>query len=252
MVAGRRTNFVNMVITPCKQRTILPSLNIARDSAWRAQLERLEQLGIASAAMIFRGAASDERREAYRLLERSTVTSVPYVGLQAGMESWELDFLVTKRSTEWFSAVASDSAYAFLTSVQQYADKFLIENPIRHSDAGAFSEPALDRSGAAGICLNLATLERKRVSDRSRYDSMLFVLDHHPIKVTKVSSVPIRWYRRLFQNQNRPGKLSSLTELSYLKHVPTSLLANMVVMEFDNTIDEQLEAGRYFSFVTRR
>lgn len=222
---------------------IFLSIQVSPATPWREYLGSLEALDIKEIAFFLDVASSDERREFYRLLEKSHVTAIPYVQVSAEMEAWEFDYLATNYNTVWFGLTVSNRSFGFLATVPKYADRIIFENPLERKYSNLFSDEALTRAGANGVCLDVATLERDRVQNNKKYTLSIHALDHHSLQVTQIRPVSNRWYRRFIFKEMR--RLTSLTTLKYLKYVPPAQIAPLLVLDMDNTPEEQVEIREY-------
>jgi len=222
---------------------IFLSIQITPATPWRDYLSALDALNLKEIAFFLDKASLDERREFYRLLEKSQLTSIPYVQVSVDMEAWEFDYLATNYNTKWFGLTVSNRSFGFLATIPKYAAQIIFENPLENKYTSLFSDEALTRAGTNGVCLDVATLERDRTQNKKKYTVSIHALDHHSLQVTQVRPVSNRWYGRLFSKEMR--RLTSLSTLHYLRYVPQAYIASFIVLDMDNTPEEQIEIREY-------
>jgi hypothetical protein len=54
-------------------------------------------------------------------------------------------------------------------------------------------------------------------------------------------------FKRIIKSDKR--RLTSLSDLHYIKHVPSSYLGSLIVLGVDNAIEEQLEIKEYLNLL---
>ncbi len=225
------------------QKNIVLSVRVKSGTDWRAAFEQAGSLAVTEVALFLDGANRDERRDFYKELEKSNISSVPYVQCSADMEVWEFDLLTTNYQTKFFSFAVSNKSFGVLTTFSKYAEQIIFENPLEKKHEILFSDEALTRAGADGICLDTATLEYDRLHDEKKYMTTIHSLDHHPLRVTQIRPIANAWYRRIIQKEMR--YVSDLKTLRYLRHIPAVYFASTIVLDLDNDIAEQIEIREY-------
>jgi hypothetical protein len=231
-----------------KKKNILVSLMIKPKLDWRDDLDNLTSLALTEIALFFDAVTIDERREVYRLLESSGLKNIPVVHITNDWQSWELDYLTTTYQTALFILAIDNKALLFITSSADYAEKIILTNPATLKFSSLFTDEILTRSAVSGVCLDLKILEQNRRSNNKKYQTTIHVLDHHALKATSLGPVSDHWFKNLLTPQNR--HLTSLTELNYLKNIPSNCLAEMIIINCDNCLAEQIEIKKYLeSFI---
>lgn len=226
-----------------KEKNILLNLIIKPTLNWRDDINNLTILGITELALSFDSLTIDQRREVYRLLEPIGLKSIPLVHITSDFESWELDYLATTYKTNLFSLTTDNKALLFITSSVDYVENIILENPTTTKFSSLFTDETLTHALVSGICLDLKVLEQNRRSNKKKYQTTIHVFDHHPLKATFIGPISNHWYKNLFNPKNIT--LSSLTELSYLKNIPTTYFAETIIINCDNSLEEQIEIKKY-------
>jgi hypothetical protein len=224
-------------------KKILLSISASPALPWRDDIEKIRESNLDECALFLDKLGIDERRELYKALETLNSLVIPFVRLAADMEIWEFDFLTTKFQARIFSCPAEPKFLALTASFQKYKPLIALENPLRDSHKALFTDEALTRNEYSNICLNLAVLERDRRRNKKKYDTSIHTLDHHTLVATQLSPLPSAWFRRILAFHSR--RLTTLSDLQYLRHIPAPQLAATLIIASENTLDEQLEIKEY-------
>ncbi len=224
-------------------KNILLSISGSPSLPWRDDIEKIRESQLEECALFLNKLPIDERRELYKALETLNGLVIPFVRLAADMEAWEFDFFISTFKTNIFSCPAEPKYLALIASFQKYKPLIALENPMHDAHKALFTDEALTRNEYSGICLDLAILERDRRRNKKKYESSIHTLDHHPLVATQLSPLPSAWFRRLLALHSR--RLTTLSDLQYLRHIPAPQLANILIIASENTLDEQLEIKEY-------
>lgn len=226
-----------------KQKKILVSLMARPNTKWREEIARLSNLGISELALFIDVFTLDQRKEVYRLLEASGIKSIPYVQMANNFEEGEIDFLVTTYKTEVFGLSLDNTSLALIASLTKYIALIAPENPANKKFAPLFTDEALSRLNIAGVCLDLTTIESDRLHAKKKYELEIHTLDHHVLLATQIGPISENFFKKSFQIKSR--RLTSLADLHYLGHIPKAYLADLIVLELENSLEEQLEVKTY-------
>lgn len=224
-------------------KKILPGFSVSPKIPWQQSVNQLSQLQVLETALLLADSFLEDRRALYRLLKETPLASVPFVQLAFDMEEWELAYLTEEFGTEIFALPTKNRTFGLLARLDNYAPRFVFENPVESQDRDLFTDEVLTRAKINGVCLDVAVLERDRQHDEQKYNKTVQTLDHHPLRATKIGPVPNAWYKKIIKGWDR--RLTSLTELSYLKHLPATYVAPLIILAVDNLIEEQLEVKSY-------
>lgn len=219
------------------------------DSDWRGALSSVASLGITEIALFLTALDFEGRRDLYRSLDGAGLVSVPYVQLAADTKDWEPLYLSEKFGTSAFSVAARADTAKIISSLGEAHHPILLENPEEKAAHAFFSDETISAAGAAGICLDAGALERDRLRDKKSYQSVIAALDHNSIGATFITPVfESRWREMM----GHPQRLSSLSQLHYVKHFPAAYLSKIVALKLDNSLEEQLEVRAYLESFLRR
>ena len=137
-------------------RKILVSITTTRNSDWRAKINEINKLGLKEAAIFPTCLNGKERKELYKLLEKSTLKMIPLVHIRNDMGPEELDYLIKKFRVKTFN-MHTNSEFPFRYDYQKHQRMIFIENvynPLNEKEIRKFG----------GICVDTAHLEDDRHS----------------------------------------------------------------------------------------
>jgi len=230
-----------------KEKKVLISIIIRPGLDWRTDISKLSSLGITELALFIDSSLLEQRKEVYRLLEGSGLKSIPYVQISNNFEEGELDYLVTTYGTLAFGLSLDNSSLAFITTLTKFADLIAPENPVDNKYTALFTDDALSHANINGVCLNATTLEYDRLYHKKKYQSAIHALDHHPLMATKIGPISENFVKQKLRLHS--SRLTTLSDLHYLKNVQKSYLADLLVLDFKNTLEEQLEIKAYLELM---
>jgi len=235
------------MIAPTKEKKILLSLIASPQTKWKDEITKLSTLGINEIALFINSFSLEQRKEVYRLLSASNLKSIPYVHISNDFEEGEIDYLVTTYGTSILGLSLDNSSLAFIATMIKFTNLIAPENPDNSKFVSMFTDEALSRAGVSGVCLDVSTLEYSRLYSKKQYQLALHVLDHHPLKATQIGPVSENWFRKTFHLKSR--YLKTLADLDYLKNVPQAYLADLLILDLENSLEEQLEVKRYLELM---
>ncbi len=234
------------MISSLKTTNILTSLRInphGKSVDWRGEITKLNELGISDLALFIDSLTIEQRREVYRLIKPLASLNISYVHITSNFEEWELDYLTATHNTFFFGLSLDTSSFAFISTIPNFSSAVVIENPADNKFMSLFTDEALVHAGVNQLCLDVKTLETDRRHHNKKYLATINVLDHHKIAVTQIGVVPEGFFRKVFSPHSQ--LLTTLSDLHYLKNIPKSYLANLIILELDNSLEEQLEISKY-------
>jgi hypothetical protein len=197
---------------------------------WRERLVEINRLNIIEIAFFPTCLDIGERKEAYGLLDKSCVRSIPHVHLRGDMEEWELELFVGRYGAKAFNIHAEDDGPDMLR-FSEFRPMIYIENRIR---IGNGFEDIVRRCG--GLCIDFSHWEDFRQQcGYGGYDRFADLVKQFKIGCSHISAM-------------RGGEschyLSDPRELDYLGFY-LGYLPELVSIELENTIEEQLVARSY-------
>ncbi len=193
-------------------RKVLVSIVTTKNSDWQAKIKETKELRLSEVAVFLTCLDKKARQRLYKLLESSSVKSVPLVHLRGDMEPGELDYFLKNYKTKFF-VHHSQSEYPFLHDYSKYKDIIFIENVYKPLD-----EEELKNFG--GICLDLSHLENDRILEKEKFGHNIKIIEKYPIGCNHISVMKKISHKDENIGTTRYDRhfLDDLSELDYLKN----------------------------------
>lgn len=217
---------------------ILPSITTTPNSDWRAKIREINKFGLKEVALFPTCLNGKERQELYKLLENSTIKTIPLVHIKNDMPSEELDYLIKRFRTEVFN-IHSSSEYPFHYDYLKHKKMIFIENVY-----SSLNEKEIKKFG--GVCLDFAHLENSRLRGSEIFEHNLEIIEKYPIGCNHVSCFQ-KTLRRDGKGHLRYDThfMRRLSQLDYLENLHKKYFSSIIAIELENTIEKQLEARDY-------
>ncbi|MDO8424494.1 MAG: hypothetical protein Q7S70_00960 [bacterium] len=219
---------------------ILPSVTTTKGSDWKKQISEINELGLKEIAIFPTCLDREQRKEFYKLLEGSTVKSIPYCHLRSDMKPEELEYLIGKYQTQAFST-HMQIEFPIIHDWSKYKKTIYIEF-VYH----VFDEKELKSFG--GICLDVTHLEIDRLLRKENYEANVKIIEKNYIGANHVSAVKavprIDEQKAVRYDWHHSDDLS---EFDYLKRYPLSYFSPFIAIELENSIEEQLKVKDYIN-----
>jgi len=218
---------------------ILPSIATTKGSDWEEKIKEINKLGLKEIALLPTFLGKKERRKLYRLLEESSVASIPLVHIRNDIDANELDYLIERYKTQVFNT-HMQIEFPFNKEWSKYSKKIMIENVFH-----PFDEDELKRRG--GICLDISHLENDRLLHKEIFEHNIKILEKYPIVCNHISAVN----EEITHIDEKGGlrydrhQLWDISELDYLKNYPKNYFSSIIAIELENNIEDQLRAKDY-------
>lgn len=222
-----------------KQHKILLGLTTTPGSDWRGKIEEVDELKIEELALFLTDLEKWERDEAFRLLKGTSLKRCPHVHIRSDMVHEELDYLVSRYSTQAFNVHPIKSAFPPHEQIAWYREKIFVEN-LRSIP----SEEELEYFG--GLCIDFSHWENIiRLGSDNNYDSFI----REKISKFKVGCSHISAIRDNYCEDGREKgyafhKLIELSEMDYVKKYE-EFLPELISLELENSFKEQLQVKKY-------
>ena len=202
------------------------------------KIKEAEFLGIKELCFFPTALEKEERKKAYRALEKSKIKSIPFVHLRHDTEPEEVEFFIKRFDTNVFNIHFSS---LFLSEKwRKYRKKIYIENtvyPWREEEIKDF----------AGVCLDFSHLEDFRLLYPDGFRENIEVLEKYHCgcgHISAVNSVP-KYTAELDLNYYSQHYFENLADFDYLKNYPQKYFPPIVALELENSLEEQLKAKDY-------
>jgi len=226
-----------------KNMKILPTITTTSGSNWMDKVDEVCKFGLSEVALFPTCLDIDRRKELYKILERSTLKSIPYVHLRSDMDVRELQYLVQRFKTKVFN-IHTNREYPFKYDYSKYADRIYVENiyyPLDEEEIKKF----------AGICIDFSHLENDRILYEEKYEHNISLIEKYKVGCNHLSAIKKETsmddenkYDR-FNIRYDSHNLGRLSEFSYLKNYPKKYFSDYLAIEIENSIEEQLMAKEY-------
>ena len=223
---------------------ILLGLTTTKGSDWRGKVKEIDKLGLKEIALFPTCLEIKERRELYKMLEKTNLKEIPVVHLRHDFKKWELAYLIKRFKTRFFNTHFDKVNKNFLAESKGYLKKIYLENHIGFS-AGDFH--LLDIF--AGLCLDVSHWhDYNHIQKLGNYKKFPEILKKYKIGFCHISAMR---GNPLFEIKN--GKrvkyynshwLRDLSELNYVKRYK-KYLPSVCAIELENPLEEQLKAKKY-------
>jgi hypothetical protein len=213
---------------------IYPSITTT-DNKWKESIKEVKDLKLSEICFFPTCLGIKERKEAYKLLEQTSLEFIPLVHLRHDFKSEEIKYFNKRFKTQMFNIHSQANGFYLLENdLSEYRDRIYIEN----TTAALGNEP----KDYAGICLDLTHLENARLTRKSLYKSLLKDLKNNKVGPCHLSAVPVkhRWLRKLFKSCDR-HYFDTLEDLNFALHYK-KYIRDTVALELENPIHQQLKA----------
>jgi hypothetical protein len=221
---------------------ILVSLTTALD--WEKKVAEINQLGLTRIAIFLSPINDGELRDKIlQALAKTSVAEIPVVHINTKMLPEELDYLISRYHTQAFN-LHSQQEYKRQYDYTPYKDKIYIENmehyPLDEEEVKEF----------AGCCADLVHLYRSRIYRKGIYEPDLAILSKYKIGFNHISAFkPVKrdplFDSPTFTKVGSCHYMTHLSDMDYLKEIPTNLFGPFMAIELENPIKEQLEVKDY-------
>lgn len=222
---------------------ILPTITTTPGSDWTDKVSEINILKLNEIALFPTYLNTDQREKLYKMMEKSSVKSIPYVHLRSDMDISEMEYLMKRFKTEVFN-VHTNREFPFMHDYSKYADLIYIENiyyPLDENEIKKF----------AGICIDFSHLENDRMLYKEKFEHNTGLIEKYKIGCNHLSAMKkepeIDSGNKYDASANRydSHNFKSYSELDYLKNYPRRYFSDFVAIELENTIKEQLEVKKY-------
>lgn len=225
---------------------LLPAITAKTKSAWRDRVKEVKALGLSEIALFPTPLAQPERKELYRALEKTKVKKIPFVHLRSDMEPWEIDYFIEKYQTEIFNTHTARE-YPFRSDWEKYKKMIYVENVREPLDEKEIKE-------FAGICVDFSHLENTRVFKPELYEHNIKLIKKYRPGCSHISPAKnfpfLDMPESLFPEE--PHLFKDVSELDYLARYPVDYFGRLTGMEFESTIETQLEAIQHICKIFER
>ena len=227
-----------------KKPKILLGLTTTKGSDWRGKVKEIDKLGLKEIALFPTCLEIKERRELYKMLEKTNLKEIPVVHLRHDFKKWELAYLIKRFKTRFFNTHFDKVNKNFLAESKGNLKEIYLEN---HVDFSSGSFHLLDIF--AGLCLDVSHWhDYNHIQKLGNYKKFPEILKKYKIGFCHISAMrekpvfEIENGRRLkYYNSHW---LRDLSELNYVKRYK-KYLPSVCAIELENSFKEQIKAKKY-------
>ncbi|MFH1412739.1 MAG: hypothetical protein ABIG10_01790 [bacterium] len=224
---------------------ILLGLTTTQGSNWQDKVKEISQFNIKEIGLLPTTLNYEQRGQLYKMLQDTPLETIPFVHLRHDMEQKELDYLVAKYKTKIFCSHANEEGIKLIDRLPKYLTMIYLENDVDDKSDKYFNAKVFDEHKVAGICLDLAHLENQRNRYKQSYKRVQAVLNKYPIGCNHVSAVKTNILLKLFHRKSTSHELKNLDDLDYLRKFSKNYFAKYIVIELENSFQEQLEIKKH-------
>jgi len=230
---------------------ILLGLTTTKKSDWQGKVREIDRLGLKEIALFPTCLKIKERRELYKLLEKTGLEKIPFVHVRHDFKKWEFAYLEKRFGTEVFNTHFDKVNDEFIAEGKRYLKRTYLENNRPLSDN---SIPLLDIF--AGFCLDISHWEDYgRRQKETNFKKLPKLLKKYKVGCCHISAVRKEPY---FEIENKKKIkyynshwLRDLSELDYVKKY-VKYLPPVCAIELENSLEEQLKVKKYLEKIISR
>lgn len=224
-----------------KEIKILPTITTTAN--WKNKIKEINKLGIEEAAVFPTCLDAEKRKNLYYLLEKSGIKNIPFVHLRNDMKIEELDYFVKNFNTHVF-CIHTTREFPIVYDYSRYKKMIYIENvyyPLNEKEISSFG----------GVCVDFSHLENDRLFCKEKFKRNKKIIEKFTIGCNHISAVKNESYtykgHGCYNSHKRCDyhQLEKLSELDYLKNYPLKYFSSCIAIELENSLEEQLKAGKY-------
>lgn len=215
---------------------------------WLDKVEEINELGLEEIALLPTALGLEQRKQLYKKLEVTKLQSIPFVHLRHDMVQEELDYLVSKYKTKVFCLHANDLGFKLFDKIGKYQSMIYLENPINDRSAVKnFTKEKFAEHQVMGVCLDLAHLESQRTTNRVLYKQIQNMFNKYPIGCNLISAVSTNVFLKMFHKRTELHDLKNLSQLDYLRKFPKHYFSKYIIIQLDNSLEEQQEVQKHLA-----
>jgi len=194
---------------------------------WREMLTEVSDLKLTEISLFLTCANKTERREIYRILEKTKVKKIPHVHARHDMTEEELDYLVKKYKTKAFTLHYQYYVKFFRKS--KHKRNFFIEN----NDGQSRLKDLKIIKEVGGVCIDLSHFKYFERYNQEYYEKTKESVKRHKVGCNHLSAILPGTGRSWHRAKN-------FSELTYVKDIPKKFFSSYINLELGNPIKQQL------------
>ncbi|MDD5144744.1 MAG: hypothetical protein PHW72_01315 [Candidatus Pacebacteria bacterium] len=214
------------------ENRILVSITGETSLDWKEKLDEINKLGLKSVAVFLERFDKKERDNFYRLLRKSSITSVPFIHLRDDIEKDEIEFFINEYGTRHFN-IHEDHFDTLEEKWRGCWDKIYLEMNFDNQ-----IDKAVRVKKIGGFCIDLSHF--KAAISRGTEEAYYVFLNSSGSG--KGESVIGCNHLAGYNSGKRQDKhiVSGIKDFDYLVTLPKYVFSKIIAIEVDNSISEQL------------
>jgi hypothetical protein len=212
---------------------IYPTITTMKN--WREKIIEADELGLTEVCFFPTSLTPLERKEAWQMLESTSIKYIPLVHLRHDTEIFEIEYYIRRFGTKFFNIHSQENGdFKQKNDLSKYKQIICIENTL-----SPISDNELDNW--AGLCLDASHMESMKLKNNPVHKLWLKMLKKHFPKVAHLSAT-----RKESGNTDHYSfhVMKKLTDYNYVKRY-NEYLPEICAIEIENSISEQLEIKKY-------
>lgn len=231
-------------------KKILLGLTTTPKSDWRKKIKEIDDLHLREIALFPTAIEIKERKEFYKLLEKTKLKKIPHVHLRDDMKKWELDFFIEKYNTQVFNIHPRKGIEKFLEKNKKFVNQIYVEN------LGKIDNKFINTlSICSGICVDVSHWEDGILIKREGYGQFLSLVKKYQIGCCHISAIKKEPYIKYDKNKKLSlysnHTMENLDELKYIEKY-IQYLPNIISIELENSFEEQLKVKDYLEKIINK
>ncbi|MEI6499060.1 MAG: hypothetical protein WCO23_03800 [bacterium] len=221
------------------KHTILLGLTTTPGSDWQEKCREIDKYGIEELALFPTFLGPPDREKLYKLLQKSSLKSIPHVHLRNDHTDAEIMFFVEKYGTKLFNI--HDCGLETMHRLKRLGLPTYIENG---GEISADFEKILATSN--GLCFDFSHFEAHYYrAHEEQCEPFVSIIDRYKIGCCHVSAVTKELMKNFDGNYTYSShKFYQLEDLDYVKNY-IKYFSKYVSLELENSFKQQLEAKAY-------
>lgn len=228
------------------EKKIILGLTTTPRSDWKEKIKEIKRLKIKEISLFPTYLEQKERKILYKLLENSSIKSIPHVHLRDDMEKWEVDFFAKNFGAKIFNIHSTNKFLDLLEKIKKNRKQIFIEN------CSVVDKQFIKLAKEwGGFCFDVAHYHDFAVIQKRREHSGLLNLFRlvgvgccHISAISKNFFYAESYVSKKMVKSYSEHYYENLKELDYVKKY-VNYLPGVISLELENSFEEQLKAKKY-------
>lgn len=231
-----------------ENKKILLGLTTTLLSNWREKIKEASAYNIEEIALFPTTLDVRERKELYKLLEKSPIKNIPHVHLRHDMAAWELEYLTSRFRTRAFNIHPERGPHPLKHDLSSFFPRIYVEN------LQPFIPIVEELEKFGGLCVDFSHWEDAVLLKEKNKDSVMKkITKQFPIGCSHVSAIKTNSSGNPFfdgQTTFSSHWIENMRELDYVKKY-LDYLPEYISIELENPFGIQLEVKKYLEEIIK-